>query len=74
MNDDLGWGPESDHGAWGTAASVALLVTAGVYWSSLWLVSGLAPVPTIASRAFLRAGFARARTLSPEPGEEHAPQ
>ena len=54
MNDELGWGSEAEHSAWGTAGSVALLVTAGLYWSSLWLVSGLAPVPTLASRALRR--------------------
>jgi len=72
--DDIGWGSESDHNAWGTAGSVALLLTAGLYWSSLWLVSGLTPAPTLASRAFRRLRLTRSRTTCPEPGEEYAPE
>jgi len=68
MNNDVGWGSESDHGTWDAAGSTALLITAGLYWSAVWLLSGLAPLPSLASRALWRS--ARTRLLTP-PAEEH---
>lgn len=72
MNDDLGWGSESEPTAWGTLGSAALLLSAAAYWSSLWLVSGLSPVPTIASRALRRLPLLRSTTTCSEPVEEYA--
>jgi hypothetical protein len=54
MNDDFDWDAEAEPGAWGAAGSAALLITAGLYWTAVWVVSGLAPLPTLASRAIRR--------------------
>jgi hypothetical protein len=72
--DDIGWGSESERSPWGTAGSVALLLTTGLYWSSLWLVSGLAPVPTVASRALRQLSLSRSRRNCLQPGQEYAPE
>ena len=49
--NDLDWDADAEPGAWGAAGSAALLITAGLYWTAVWVVSGLAPLPTLASRA-----------------------
>jgi hypothetical protein len=71
VNNDVGWGSDSEPTAWGAAGSAALLITAGLYWTSLWLVGGLAPLPSLASRALWRVARTRLST-SPHVAEEHA--
>jgi hypothetical protein len=49
--NELDWDAEPELGGWGLAGSTALLITAGLYWTAVWVVSGLAPLPMLASRA-----------------------
>jgi hypothetical protein len=49
--NELDWDTEPELSGWGLAGSAALLVTAGLYWTAVWAVSGLAPLPILASRA-----------------------
>jgi hypothetical protein len=49
--NELDWDTEPELGGWGLAGSAALLITAGLYWTAVWAVSGLAPLPILASRA-----------------------
>jgi hypothetical protein len=68
--NDVGWGSDSEPNAWGAAASSALVISAGLYWTSLWLVGGLAPLPSLASRALWRVARTQLFT-PPDVREEH---
>jgi hypothetical protein len=52
--NELDYDAEPELGGWGLAGSAALLLTAGLYWAAVWAVSGLAPLPILASRAMRR--------------------
>jgi len=49
LSGDLGWN-DSDEPPLGGRGSVLLLVASTVYFGSVWLLSGLAPLPLLASR------------------------
>jgi hypothetical protein len=61
--NELDWDAEPELGAWGAAGSAALLITAGLYWTAVWVVSGLAPLPVLASRAMRRREQRQSGTL-----------
>ena len=49
---EMGWNDSEHAGQFDRVASGALLlIVGGVYWGSLWLLSGLAPLVYLAARA-----------------------
>ena len=51
LTDEIGWGSAEAETAskWDALASAVLVVSAGVYWTSLWVLGGLSPVAQLAS-------------------------
>ena len=52
----LDWDDTFEARQWGNGSLVLLLITSGLYWTLLWLASGLPPLASIASRLQSRAG------------------
>jgi hypothetical protein len=50
--DEFGWGSVETDGdsSWNAAASGALVVATGIYWTMVWVVGGLAPLGHLAAR------------------------
>jgi hypothetical protein len=49
--DEIGWGgvePE-DGDAWSAATSAVLVIAAGAYWATVWVLGGLAPLGYLAA-------------------------
>jgi len=49
LSGDLGWN-DSDEPPLGGSGSLLLAVASALYFGSVWLLSGLAPLPMLASR------------------------
>ena len=51
LTDEIGWGPAESETAskWDALGSGVLVVSAGAYWTLLWVLGGLAPVAQLAS-------------------------
>jgi hypothetical protein len=52
LSGDHGWS-EDDEQAGARIGTVALMLGHGAYWISVWLVSGLVPLPMLAARDWL---------------------
>jgi hypothetical protein len=49
LSGDHGWNDNDDRAMRGVS-SVVLVVAAGAYWGSLWLLAGLPPLASLAAR------------------------
>jgi hypothetical protein len=50
LSGDHGWGEDADEAHPGPLRTALLLATSGAFWGVLWLMTGLAPLPVLASR------------------------
>lgn len=49
--DEIGWGGVEleDGDAWNAATSAVLVIAAGAYWATVWVLGGLAPLGYLAA-------------------------
>jgi len=47
---DFGWGDQDGPRSFGSVGSAVLVVASGLYCASVWLASGLQPLPYLAAR------------------------